>query len=109
MLIDLAPFSIESTRRDCSLILRLQGEVDLATAPLLDDELARARATDAETIVIDLRHVSFLDSSGLQVLIRHACSRDRPKRVQLTKGSPQVQRMFEITGVLEYLPFASDG
>jgi anti-sigma B factor antagonist len=109
LLIDLASFSIESVRRDCSLILIVEGEVDLATAPLLDNELARARATDAETIVIDLLHVTFLDSSGLHVLIKHACCGERPKRVQLTKGSPQVQRLFEIAGVLDYLPFASEG
>jgi anti-anti-sigma factor len=102
-------FSIESVRRDRSLILIVEGELDLATAPLLDDRLARARATDAETIVIDLLRVRFLDSSGLSVLIKHACSNERPKQVQLTKGSPQVQRVFEIAGLLDHLQFASDG
>jgi anti-anti-sigma factor len=105
----MTPFSIESVRRERSLVLIVEGEVDLATAPLLDDELARATATRAETIVIDLRRVSFLDSSGLHVLIKHAGSNERPPRVQLTKGSSQVQRIFELAGLLDYLPFASEG
>jgi anti-sigma B factor antagonist len=105
----MAPFSIERARRDRSLALILKGEVDLATAPLLDDELTRARATEAETIVIDLLRVSFLDSSGLHVLIKHACSSEGPQRVQLTKGSPQVQRVFEIAGLRDHLPFGSKG
>jgi anti-sigma B factor antagonist len=105
----MTPFSIESVRRDRSLVLIVEGEVDLATAPLLDDELARARATRAETIVIDLLRVSFMDSSGLHVLIKHAGSREGPQRVQLTKGSPQVQRLFEVAGLLDHLPLASEG
>jgi anti-anti-sigma factor len=102
------PFSIESVRRDRSLVLILEGELDLATAPALDDRLAQARATEADTIVIDLLRVSFLDSSGLRVLIKHACSNQRPKQVQLTKGSPQVQRVFEIAGLVDHLQFAPE-
>ncbi len=80
----------------------------MATAPLLDNELALAKATDAEMIAIDLTGVSFLDSSGLHVLIKHACSGEGPQRVRLTNASPQVQRILEIAGLADRLPLASD-
>jgi anti-sigma B factor antagonist len=100
-------FNIELVERQSSLVLVLEGEIDMSTAPLLDDELARAEATDAPTIVVDLVHVEFIDSSGLHVLIKHACSDQNRERIRLTKGSPAVQRLFEITGAFEYLPFES--
>ncbi len=101
------PLRIDTVQRGGSLALVVQGELDMATSPLLDEALARARATDAASIVVDLRAVSFIDSSGLHVLIRHARAEDGA-RVRLTKGSPQTQRVFELSGALEYLPFVSD-
>jgi anti-sigma B factor antagonist len=102
-------FNIEIVERDGSLVLVLEGEIDMSTAPLLDDGLARAEATDSATIVVDLVHVDFIDSSGLHVLIKHACSEDNRERIRLTKGSPAVQRLFEISGAVDYLPFEAPG
>ncbi|MDQ6811839.1 MAG: STAS domain-containing protein [Actinomycetota bacterium] len=100
-------FNIEIVERASSLILVIRGELDISTARLLDDELGRAEATDAATIVVDLDHVDFIDSSGLHVLIKHACSDQSRRRVGLTKGSPQAQRLFKLTGTLDHLPFVS--
>ncbi len=100
-------FEIEIVERDTSLILVVKGEVDLSTVPVLDTELARAAATDAETILVDLVHVDFMDSSGLHVLTKHACSDGNCNRVHLTRGSPQVQRLFELSGALDHLPFVA--
>ncbi len=103
-----APLKIDTVGRDGSLVLVVQGELDLATAPRLDEALADAIATGASSIVVDLQAVSFMDSSGLHVLIRHAHREDGHARVRLTKGSPAVQRVFELSGAFEYLPFVSD-
>jgi anti-anti-sigma factor len=102
-----SPLNIETIERDRCLVVVVEGELDLSTARLLDQELARAKATQAPTIVIDLARVDFIDSSGLHVLIKHACSDQGRQRVRLTRGSPQVQRLFEITGALDYLPFVA--
>ncbi len=102
-----ASFNIETFERDRSLFLVVAGELDLSTAGRLDDELERAAATDAATIVVDLDHVDFIDSSGLQVLIKHACDEERGERIRLTQGSPQAQRLFQITGARDRLPFVS--
>jgi anti-anti-sigma factor len=103
------PFRIEIVPRDQSLHLILQGELDLVTSPLLDAQLTRSRATAAKTIVVDLTHVGFMDSSGLHVLIKHARADGRPDRVRLTKGPPQVQRLFEIAGLVDQVCFCDQG
>jgi stage II sporulation protein AA (anti-sigma F factor antagonist) len=97
---------IDTVERDGSLVLVVMGELDISTSHLLDEALARALATDALSIVVDLRGVSFIDSTGLHVLIKRA-EEGRP-RIRLTKGSPQAQRLFELSGALEYLPFVSE-
>jgi anti-sigma B factor antagonist len=102
-----APLNIDTVGRDGSLVLVVRGELDIATSPLLDEALAQARATDATSIVVDLLAVSFIDSTALHVLIKHARADNGRARVRLTKGSPQTQRLFELTGVLDYLPFVS--
>jgi anti-sigma B factor antagonist len=100
-----ASFNIETFERHGSLFLVVEGELDLSTAGRLDEELARAEASDVATIVVDLDRVDFIDSSGLQVLIKHAYDQKQRKRICLTKGSPQAQRLFQITGALDRLPF----
>ena len=78
------------------------------TSPLLDEALARARATDAASIVVDLFAVSFIDSTGLHVLIRHTRSEGggapRPRDEGLTPNAAGVR----VSGAMEYLPFVSD-
>lgn len=97
---------IEVVERDRSLILRVEGELDIATAPSLDTQLERAQMLDVTTIVVDLDEVGFIDSSGLEVLIRHAAlSSSDGGRLRLTKGSAQAQRLFELTGTSDRLPF----
>ncbi len=101
-----ASFNIEIVEHARSLILAVAGELDISTARLLDDGIARAKATDAATIVVDLARVDFIDSSGLHVLIKHAY-RDHCPRIRLTKGSSRVQRLFELTGAIDHLPFVT--
>jgi anti-sigma B factor antagonist len=100
-------FEIKIVERDDRVILVCEGELDIATAPLLDEQLTTAEATSTEMVVVDLDRVSFMDSTGLQVLISHTRPSENGRRVGLTKGSAQVQRLFEITGVLDRLPFVS--
>jgi anti-sigma B factor antagonist len=103
-----APLKIDTVGHEDSLLLVVVGELDIATSPSLDEALARARATDAASIVVDLSAVSFIDSTGLHVLLRHTCAEEGGPRVSLTTPSPQARRVFELSGLLDYLPFVSD-
>lgn len=98
--------NIKIVERDGSLILIVDGELDLATAPLLDEALTRAETSDASPLVVDLDQVAFIDSTGLRVLLKHALlSSLNGHRLRLTKGSAQAQRLFEISGTTDHLPF----
>lgn len=50
------------------IVVRLSGETDLSTAPLLGDELARAAAAGTHTVIVDVSAVRFWDCSGLHAL-----------------------------------------
>jgi anti-anti-sigma factor len=86
----------------------VHGELDIVTSPLLDEALLRAEATNAASIVVDLLGVSFIDSTGMHVLMKHVSAEGGRARIRLTKGSPQTQRLFELSGALDYLPFVSE-
>ncbi len=99
-------FKIDVAGHDARLDLTVQGEIDLATAPLLDEQISAAERTDAPLIVVDLVTVSFMDSTGLTVLLR---ANDRSRRngnlrLRIAEGSAQVQRLFEVAGVRSRLP-----
>lgn len=98
---------IDIVQSNGTMVLTVRGEVDLATAAALDEQIGAAATSEAGRIVIDLDHVSFMDSSGLQVLLAHVFSDEHRSRIELTRGSPQVARLFTVSGMLDQLPFAS--
>ena len=87
------------------VVVRLVGELDLASTPGLEGVLERPELTAAPMLVIDLQGLEFLDSTGLRVLLStHERSKERGQAFAVTRGSPQVQRLFSITRVDEHLP-----
>ncbi len=84
------------------------GEIDASTAPALDDAL-RTLPTGNGTVVVDVSDVTFIDSSGLRVLISLASRADDTGRsVILKQPSPTVTRLLEITGLTQMFGLASD-
>jgi anti-sigma B factor antagonist len=85
--------------------LAIAGELDLATAPEL---AARAEQICAEgrELVFDLSELAFIDSTGLLAILktRELCAQ-RGCGFFLTPGPPAVQRLFELTGLLDQLHF----
>ena len=78
-----------------TLLVQPQGEVDLANAPALSAALRRC--SDSHRILIcDLSEVTFMDSTGLRVLVE--ARRREPERFVLGATSHQVQRLLELTG-----------
>jgi anti-anti-sigma factor len=84
----------------------LAGELDLATAPQLEAMTEQLCSNGARELVLDLREVAFIDSTGLRAILRarEHCEGHRCE-LFLTPGQPAVQRLFELTGVLDRLPF----
>jgi anti-sigma B factor antagonist len=88
-------------------VISVSGELDLASSAALEEELARATESDAEQIVLDLRELEFMDSTGLSTLVKaHQRAEGAGKRFGLVRGPQQVQRLLSLTGVEERLRFA---
>ena len=99
-------FSVQTARNDDRLAIIPTGEFDMSTADKLDDAVRAAEATDAKRIIIDLTEVTFMDSTGLKVLLEAvARARANSNRLRLIRGRRRVQRVFELTKTEDFLPF----
>lgn len=65
---DLIAISVQ--HRDGVVVLAVEGEIDIATAPVLDAAVADALAEKPAALVIDLSAVTFLASAGLRILVQ---------------------------------------
>lgn len=75
---------------------RLDGELDMATAEELS-KLLRTASSDDSPIVLDFSGISFMDSSGLSVLLEAAGQNDSEGSVVILNPSAQVRRVLEIS------------
>lgn len=99
-------FSLEDVARDGCHTLSLAGELDTTTAPDLQAIVDRLCEEGAREIVLDLHDVSFIDSSGLRVILlsRERCARSACD-FSLTRAQPHAQHLFELTGLIGRLSF----
>jgi anti-anti-sigma factor len=99
-------FSISSRRLEHGILVALSGDVDMATATVADDELRRAEESE-DVVVLDLGEVSFMDSTGLRMVISaDKRLRARGASLQIQRITPQVRRLFELVGVMDHLVIA---
>jgi anti-anti-sigma factor len=89
-----------------SVRLRLHGEVDTNTAHLVEDAMFPALDPRCTRLVVDLADVSFMDSSGLRVLVvaRNALG-DRGAELVIAGVNDQLGRLFEISGLTSVFTF----
>jgi anti-sigma B factor antagonist len=100
-------FRVEVRAADDATVISVSGELDLASSPALEEELERVAQSDAEVVIVDLRELEFMDSTGLSVLVRaHQRAEQQGRRLGLVNGSQQVQRLLSLTGVAERLTLA---
>ncbi|HWH10702.1 MAG TPA: STAS domain-containing protein [Solirubrobacteraceae bacterium] len=95
---------VRRSRRGAAQIIELAGELDLATAGELALAIKAASVRGAAIIVLDLRRLEFIDSSGIHVIVE-AWARLRA-RLTVVKGPPRVHRVFELCGLVGRLAFA---
>lgn len=94
-------FSTEVIWHDGSVELRVAGEVDMATAPLLDAALAECLAANgARPVILDLAAVTFMDSTGLRVVIgAHKALLSQGADLRVANARQNVAKAFRITGL----------
>jgi anti-sigma B factor antagonist len=92
------------TREQGIAVLHLEGELDLASAPALKAEMDSPEVATCAKLVLDLRELQFIDSTGLRTIFAAlASARGRGQDFAVTQGTAQVQRLLAITGVGEHL------
>jgi anti-sigma B factor antagonist len=106
---DADPIGLLQVRRgrdEHGVVLELRGELDLGSAPELQRQLAEAEAEKPARLLIDLGSLSFMDSTGLALMLRaQQTAQDNGHQLCLRSGSPQVQRLFELTGAVDRFTF----
>jgi anti-sigma B factor antagonist len=88
-------------------VIQPHGELDLATVDQLRAAVMSALDGRAQTIVLDLSRLDFMDSTGIQLIIgmtRNAAERRR--KFLLRRGPRQIQKLFDLVGLTDRLPFA---
>jgi anti-sigma B factor antagonist len=97
-------FRVDVRQEQGGTVIAVSGELDLASSPALEEQLDRVFNSDKKLVILDLRELEFMDSTGLSVLIRaHQAAEEADRRLYLVKGPPQVQRLLSLTGVGERL------
>lgn len=82
--------------------MTVSGELDVVSSQLLERELAKLHGV--ALVVVDLRGLTFIDSTGLGVLVRaHQAAQEQGRRLGLVRGNGQVNRLLSLTGLDEEL------
>ena len=100
----------ETTRNGTVAVVAPTGELDLSGAAILEAELDRlAVEPELAAVVLDLRGLEFMDSSGLRlVVLADMRAREAGRRFSLIRGGESVHRVFEITRMSDRLDFVAD-
>jgi anti-sigma B factor antagonist len=100
---------VTTSDREGRAQIALSGELDIATAPKLEEEVRRLETEGRKLIVIDLRGLEFMDSSGLRALLAaDTRARERGNRVVIIRGDDRIQRVLRITRLDERLEIVDD-
>lgn len=99
---------VVTEREGKTLVVRPRGEIDVATVDLLRDAVD-AESAAGDELMLDLREVAFMDTSGLRYVLElnDRCQRDGCA-LRLVRGPSAVQRVFEVSGLEPRLPFVDD-
>ena len=99
-----AGFEVNAQIADGTATVTIRGEVDVYTAPRLRDSLRRISAEDAPQVVLDLSAMTFIDSTGLGVIVG-AVKRIREDGGTLSLRAPSrsTRKVLDITGLSEII------
>jgi anti-sigma B factor antagonist len=102
-------FEIKQVVSGMRRTLLLSGDIDVASAPTLGGALAHVPMDRDTRLVLDLSRVTFIDSTGIRAIVvaQELCAQ-RGCEFSLVPGRAHVQRVFEICGLLDHLPFRAD-
>jgi anti-sigma B factor antagonist len=95
--------------RDGTKQIVLAGELDVSTVSRFNAAVTKTRMDDCHTVIVDLRRLRFMDSTGLSaVLVAEMHARTRRQRFAVVRGPRHVQELFRLTGVDHFLEVIDD-
>jgi anti-sigma B factor antagonist len=102
-------FRVKLRTEDRASVLAISGELDLSSTPELEGHLAEAFRSDAKVVIVDLRQLEFIDSTGLSVLVKaDQQAQAAGCEFGIVNGGAQVRRLLSLTGVTERLRVAEE-
>lgn len=92
--------NVDIEKGDNRVSVALSGELDISSATRVEDELAVLQAEAPPLLVLDLRKLDFMDSTGLRLIVRaDEAARSEGTRFVIVRGPEPVHRVFEIVGL----------
>jgi anti-sigma B factor antagonist len=105
----MSSLEITITEAGDAVTVVLVGELDLSNWTRFESDLERIEADEPSTIVIDLRGVEFIDSTGLRALLAaDERAQEGGHRLVIVRGNSMVQRVLRFTGVDRQLEIVAD-
>jgi anti-sigma B factor antagonist len=102
-------FTVQLQPRSDAVLIAVSGELDIASAPELEQMLDQIQPELTKLVIVDLRELEFMDSTGLSIIVgAHQRLSEHGCELTLIKGPPQVQRLLDLTGVADRLRFGSE-
>ena len=99
-------FTCEVTPERDRVIVAPRGDLDMATVGVVERELRRLHEAGFRAILLDLRGLTFMDSSGLHLVMRWATEASQDGfAFELERGPRAVQRVFDLAALTDELPF----
>jgi anti-sigma B factor antagonist len=97
-------FRVDVRTEGNAAVIVVRGELDLASSPALEEQLEQLRGSETKLLVLDLRELEFMDSTGLSIIVNaHQRLAEDGRELTLVRGPQQVQRLLDLTGVAERL------
>jgi anti-sigma B factor antagonist len=101
-------FDLQLAPKDGAVVATLVGELDLPASEAAFDRIDLA-ARKAGSLVLDLSGLTFMDSSGLRLVLRlDVAAREGAFELSIVPGPANVQQVFELVGLADALPFVSE-
>ncbi|OBG38017.1 anti-anti-sigma factor [Mycobacterium alsense] len=94
-----APFEIAKRQVDGAMVLSVSGEVDMLSAPQLDEAIRSTLADGPAALIVDLTKVDFLASAGMTILVTAQAEVAPPTRFAVVANGPATSRPIKLTGL----------
>jgi anti-anti-sigma factor len=105
----MALLELKTEDEDGGVRLELAGELDISSAPVLEEALGRIEADQPSLLLVDLRALDFMDSTGLRTLVSaNQRARTQGRRLAIVRGPEQVDRIFSVTRLDERFEIVDD-